>query len=713
MYGRNKSGRERGNNGRSPRTTKKNGSSSNGATGDAEESGLGLPLHVVPTRSATVPSFGTPTFKRRARGGRKARVVPIRPPTVSNNRTLGMTLGSSGLPGTYQYTTTLVRRAIRKRHDSGSIEPSGSTVSQEAKNDSDSTASSSFEGYGDVSLGMKLIVAGGKVIVQSLNALDDGRASPAQLTGLIQRGDVLLAIEDMALTQLPIDQLMTSLQPLSTPETRDGRYRKTLTLRLEAGAGHDLLNSHERSMMVPPPMMDTPTAAVNDMFSLFPMVDQLSGAPLFEAVMTEEPNSIDHMISLEQVIPDDEEDDEDEMDQEEDTGTVLNVSGATEDSSSRDIPTQEEVIAALVAREFSQDQKRFASLYFNWSDGLFPEHLRAVLEVDQSTNTLEMPILTKTQRIALGTKVMTLTERLTDGMEDLDKGTDLRSFKIWSSNFSMRSGATLRRRAVMDAASLRSNRHREPVHRDPPRESDNYSDGTGEADSVGSLDPDALLLGLAAHDDIWRNNVLEALKEVIRKMESGDDGVDDDQQGAKQDEDDDVNKALSNQLENFLFGGNFNKILQKKERSFALPPQDITTVLFDLSTHITATAPDEVTVFGGTTNSFSIQSSFGTRAKAKRQLRADIMQAHYFLLDEALPMWLASFRPLGLDHRRLFWPTLTHTGSQAGPATHGSDNDSLTVDSHDAMLKAPQRPVKNLQETIEDLELNVETRSET
>jgi hypothetical protein len=264
----------------------------------------------------------------------------------------------------------------------------------------------------------------------------------------------------------------------------------------------------------------------------------------------------------------------------------------------------------------------------------------------------------------------------------------------------------------MDAASLRSHRgHREAPH--DQSGTDDESAFSRETDSGGSLDPDALLLGLAAHDDIWRNNVLEALKEVIRKMENGEDNVEDENQCEKKEDAGDIDKALSNELENFLFGENMNNFVKKKKRSYALPPEDITTVLFDLSTQITTAAPDDVTVFGGTTNSFSIQSSFGTQAKTKAQQRADILLARYFLLDEALPVWLASFRPLGLDQRRLFWPVLRHSGSHAGTTMHVSDNDSLTVDSHDAIPKAAGRKKKNIQEMIEDLELDIETRSET
>lgn len=555
--------------------------------------------------------------------------------------------------------------------------------------------------YGDISLGMKLIVAGGKVIVQTLNALEDGRASPAQLTGVIQRGDVLLAVGDTLLTQLPIDQLMTSLQPLSTPETPDGRYRRTLMLRLEAGTGRELLQSHERGMLPPP--VDTPTAVVNDMFALFPMVDQLSGAPLFEAM--EEPKQKrkeDIGGSADDEMDKDGMDEQNRQAEAEAADDLLNTSL----NSFQEALSPDELISALVAKEQSDDRKRFASLYFNMGDG-FPDLLRATFGL---YDTSDIDGLTKTQRIELGVRVMNLAERLTHSMEEIEKGKDLRSFKMWSTNFSMRSGATSRRRAAMDAVSLRSHRHRDRTPDASDSDDENVeSDGIDE-NSQASMDPDTLLLGLAAHDNIWREQVVKALQDVKHKMENGQDDADEEQENEKKDEVGDIDSALSNQLGNFLFGDKINEFVKKKKKSYALPPEDITTVLFDLTTHITTSAPDEVTIFGGTTNSFSIQSSFDTQARAKSQLRADVMLATRFLLDDVLPVWLETFRPLGLDHRRLFWPKLRN---QNGTTAHISDNDSLTIDSYEAIPKSSGRSTKNLEQLVEDLELDVETRSET
>ena len=84
----------------------------------------------------------------------------------------------------------------------------------------------------------------GQVIVQLLHSLEDERASPAQLGGVIQRGDVLLAIGRLSIINLPVDQLMEGLHPLSTPDPQ-GCYQRILHLRFETGVGQGLLKIHE------------------------------------------------------------------------------------------------------------------------------------------------------------------------------------------------------------------------------------------------------------------------------------------------------------------------------------------------------------------------------------------------------------------------------------------------------------------------------------
>ena len=474
------------------------------------------------TRKAAQRSTDVQTnvWKQRKRG-RVVRVVSIdNVPSDAH---------SLPLPGN-QYTTTLRRRAIRKFEDM----PEASPVS---------SADSGV--YGDISLGMKLIVAGGRVIVQHLNALSDGRASPAQLVGVIQRGDVLLAIGNLPLVNLPVDQLMSGLKPLSSPETIDGRYRRILRLRFEAGVGMELLENHERGLKMAANIAASrsPGAqeAMNDMFTLFPMVDQLSGTPLFEPIA---PPIFDVPFEppdepLAHGIPETEKD------------IMVSPVGSADDSTEVQV-SPNEMIASVLAKEQALERKRFNSEYFDWNGG-FSQLLKKVMKPIED-GTLGSS-LTKADRIELGFRVMRLTKTLTYSMEDIDKGRDLRSFKTWSTNFSLRSGASARRRYVFDAASLRSSRDHEV---DTSMDESVGSVGSG---SFGSVDGDILLLGLAAHDDIWRKQVIDALKESIDKMESGvedeeeAEGDEEDRQGEK-----DINVALSNELGVFLFGANMNKI---------------------------------------------------------------------------------------------------------------------------------------------------------
>ena len=148
------------------------------------------------------------------------------------------------LPGK-QYSATLRRRAIRKMDES---------CPSECKNLQGEEGEEEEEGYGDTSLGMKLIIIGGKVIVQSLDALSDGRKSPAQLAGNIRRGDVLVSIDELSIVGLPIDRLIEEgLRPLKFPMSGPGGndndlYKRVVELRFESGTGMELLKRHEEGM---------------------------------------------------------------------------------------------------------------------------------------------------------------------------------------------------------------------------------------------------------------------------------------------------------------------------------------------------------------------------------------------------------------------------------------------------------------------------------
>ena len=43
---------------------------------------------------------------------------------------------------------------------------------------------------------------------------------------------------------------------------------------------------------------------------------------------------------------------------------------------------------------------------------------------------------------------------------------------------------------------------------------------------------------------------------------------------------------------NFLFGKRMTLIMTKKKKTFVLPPEEVTTVLFDLTANLATSAPD-------------------------------------------------------------------------------------------------------------------------
>jgi hypothetical protein len=620
-----------------------------------------------------------PTAKKRKRG-RHIRVAVVDDKNELNGNSFPL------LPRN-QYRATLKRRAIRKREDGGEVAPNDSTNDEHEE-----------EEYGDISLGMKLIVVAGRVIVQTLNALADGRASPAQLAGIVQRGDVLLSINNISLVDLPIDQLMNGLKPLSTPGP-DGSYQRILNLRLEAAVGFDLLKSHEEAQA----WKTDPTNiyarqesldAANEMFSLFPMVDQLSGAPLF---------GDDNRIKAEKKKPE-------PLAEGTDQEATKDDSAGSDQSDEEEKKEEEEpdsLISAALARQRMQDRERFASEFFLWNDDI-SEWLRTTARIVYTTNDHGVG-LTQTERIEKGRKIMAAVRVLSYNMEDIDKGKDMRSFKRWNSTLSLRSRASTRRRYILDSASLPAHRHQ---HSDDQNISmDEMSVGSMDSGSLDGVDGDELLLGLAAHDGIWRKQVVDALNEAIEEMENVSNAEEKEEETVEMAQD--IDSALTKELGTFLFGENINRIITSQKKSYALPPEEITTVLFDLTTNIATSAIDEITVVGQSSIGFSMQSS--TAAPGKKKAVGDIILATRFLLDEALPIWLKAFRPLPWEQRRVLWPRPRHpsAGSYAGTNTVMSE-DSLTVGSAGSTSRSPSvNRRKDLQELIEDQELDVETRAET
>jgi hypothetical protein len=629
--------------------------------------------------------------KRKRKNGRvAARVVEIE---EQSSTVLGLSMPPS------QYHVTLMRRAVRKRESKPDAE-NDSVVNVNVTNDENE------EEYGDVSLGMKLSVIAGKVIVQSLNALNDGRASPAQLAGLIRRGDVLVAVNDISLIRLPIDQLMKALTPLSTPDTTTGLYPRTLQLRFDSIGGMDLLLQSERQQR--------DKAVANDVMALFPMVvDQLSGMPFDAPPVLSQNTSTNQTDSLATTAP---------VTQ---SPSPLQPEKDLENEPPSHVLSPNERISRALAERRQAEREHAISEFFAW-DEKYGKILRGdgLLSTKREVSTSllsDASSLTKEQYLERGRRAILGATALTNYLERIDSGKDVRSFKSWKTTLSLRSNASSRRSRALDTFSLCLSRNQDRYHSHDNHTNHRAGDTINEMATVASgnsdegeeeIDGDELLLRLAASDDIWREQVLEFLHNATANLAVESESEDGEDSVTSED------PFESHVFSNFLFGEKISKIIHKRKKSRALPPGDVTAVLFDLATKLNASSQEAeavpTVVHAGSPSASTATSKYKNGQGGSPN--GKIMSATHFLLKEALPAWCETFRPLPWDQRRILWPGYrqNYNGSTAASSTI---SDDLTVESigtnNLASVSSKPRATKNLREQVEEQVLDVETREET
>jgi hypothetical protein len=226
------------------------------------------------------------------------------------------------------------------------------------------------------------------------------------------------------------------------------------------------------------------------------------------------------------------------------------------------------------------------------------------------------------------------------------------------------------------------------------------------AESVEMCDH-RLLVELAANNLSWKRNVIQRLEDYAAATEKAihEEHIEADAL---------VENEVPSSLDSLLFGSEVAKILKKKKSSLALPPGEMTQMLFDLKEHLESglpmhifTSEDALTLNGS--------EKAVTFAKTPPENDIDVSNATNFLINEALAVWLKSFRPLPWKQRRALWP-LQPNGlngeSSSMVSSHYDDGMSLSLASGGtySTTKAEKR---NLREIIEELELDPETRRET
>eukprot|EP00548_Thalassiothrix_antarctica_P005859 CAMPEP_0194148652 /NCGR_PEP_ID=MMETSP0152-20130528/33629_1 /TAXON_ID=1049557 /ORGANISM="Thalassiothrix antarctica, Strain L6-D1" /LENGTH=1205 /DNA_ID=CAMNT_0038850315 /DNA_START=77 /DNA_END=3694 /DNA_ORIENTATION=+ len=629
-----------------------------------------------------------------------------------------------GLPNT-QYETVLRRRAIRTSNKTisqlspPSSYPKRRTLESSNKSSNGIVKEEKLEGYdeeiGDTSLGMKLNIIAGQVIVQDVTPLEDGRASPAQLSGMIREGDVLLSIDANSIVNLPFDQLIAGLKALSTAD-ESGAYKRTLKLRFKINGVTKLPEEKKDNN-------DIVSAATTDVLSSLsqflpkeiPMADQLSGMPMFEEDIIKKDES--EPITDSQVTPpksknSDTLDERNEDEKEEHTSTAkptknlemesletynLETKSLEKNTSQTKSLTYNELHSLEISDLLKHEKQCFTSNFFAWNDS-YSDLLRPSILATVQVATEFSSLLHKKELLLRGHDAIVSAKKISYNMEDIDKGKYLLSFKSWNSNVSLRSRASARRKLIMDTSSvIGSTIVEETVS------ALNLSVDSDSLEGIDQPDGDELLLQLAAHDEIWRRQMLEAIDKGIKEMEEEE--TEENNSAPAEGEEFDIAEKLGS----LFLGEQVGKMLSKKKRTHALPPNDISSVLFDLITYIAYATPDEISVKGKFDLNHQTSLVPFQRSKTSTATK-DAFVATLFIVDEVFPKFLKSFKPLPWEERRVLWPH-TKASMSESQATSSLNDDLLTVDSTGTQSTTVTKK-KNLRETIEDIEMDVEARSE-
>lgn len=550
---------------------------------------------------------------------------------------------------------------------------------------------------GEISLGMELTMFAGKVIVKNVTPLQDGRASPAQLSGLVKRGDVLLSVDGHSLIGLSnVDKMAEGLKLLSMPQAFDrlkycineesslngynvgedtklssfhagiGTYKRHLTLKLLCGGGLQYLDSHKSSnhKLTSTIRKDD---AVND--SNISNTASLSvkrqtegkGGDFFNLArlgsLTEQFNTNVQKGSVAKSIP-----------------CSINTLTSNPPISIND------AIAANIFLERQIEQMNYASQYF--SDNRFSILLRSVKD-DQSIvaskntktvkaeeNNVKYFIKTKLEKLKLGEKMCNelqyfckevelrlKTEEMTNPVEVAQKNVESTSNQV----------------------RLQNNNGQQTVI--ASNNEMNLDSVNVEIDSNIVFDGGKSLLQLAVYDYSWRKRMIQDLEKAsidklvskqysanLKKLQ-----VIKNQNRSSNSEKNTLDDT-GNQLQSLFFGDNISSIITNK-KTCALPPDELTTIMFDLMQSISKTVPINV-------NSCEECDITGQWIKASlsKKMEQEVSIALKFMLDDILPLWLNTFHPLQLEQRHILWPLIKHNALSTSECHNSSSLSSVAKD---------------------------------
>mmetsp|Transcript_22595 Transcript_22595/g.34134 ORF Transcript_22595/g.34134 Transcript_22595/m.34134 type:complete len:839 (-) Transcript_22595:21-2537(-) len=411
------------------------------------------------------------------------------------------------------------------------------------------------------------------------------------------------------------------------------------------------------------------------------MADQLSGMPMFDDALTQnnKPDPVASKLNNSKSNDD-------------------NILGSPDKESRKRVLSYNELLSLNIEDMLNDEKQRFTSEFFAWNDS-YSELLRpSIFATVKIANELSA-VLERKEMISRGRDAIVGAKKLSHSLEDVDKGKDLRSFKSWNSNISLRSRASTRRKLILDSSSFIGS----TIVEEESMSNVNDSLESESLEDLEELDGDELLLHLAAHDEIWRRQVLESIEKEIKEMEESERGEIDVSMSSDEHEFD-----LAEKLGSLFLGQEVSKMLSKKKKSYALPPEEITSVLFDLVTHLAFTTPDEISVKGKFDLNHQTSLVPFQRSKSSTATK-EAYVATLFIVDQVFPKFLRSFKPLPWKERRVLWP-YTRANMYESQADSSLGDDLLTVDSAGTFSSVTKK--KNLRETIEDMELDINARAE-
>lgn len=586
-----------------------------------------------------------------------------------------------------QYEVTLVRRAVYKSTDPLPPNiPSGKSIPP--------------SDIGDTSLGMKLTILSGKVIVQSVVPLNDGRASPAQLTGMIHEGDILLSIDGRLLVGLGmhLDLLLERLKPLS--ESINDFFQKEIRIRFAVGHGLKLLHDAYKgsTSLVSRDQRKQDEGDSSYYNSNYALVDNLSGRQLFDDI-----NS--HLNKEEE----NESDNSNENEKNDVTSLVNRDSDHLITSHLTALGSKPIHLSNFIAAQISFEHQvetsihryGFFTLNETFSSLLRPSSVTADKTSQGRTIQKKQKLLHVNQNaLSILSVAKHLFHKAELGPEEQENIDPLELVRSECRSFSSRSRFSARyiKRLVQEDESTTSSSDGNSINT-------SISDGIVQGDHIHADDfnmqmfGDDMLMRLANWNQRWKKSMVEMLEAASLKTKET--------LEMNSDTKHDKNNNLDIQLQNLMFGTEMTQLLHKK-KSAALPPDEITEVLFELSNRIALTVPTSVNVNDGPEDYFSDNLDIEMISSTHEVIRRDkeIKEAARFLLDDILPKWLQTFKPIQPSQRSVLWPLLLDNSLVK------TQDDDLSVESTATGYSSPERGLK-LEDQIAYLELDADTKSET